>query len=80
MIRNTLAVCLLLMPTVLPMACCWLPPFLCIAPNCGLLLLTVTQPTDSTISTTRSRFGSRSSSPRRVTSAGGRVDIGKTQT
>lgn len=41
-VRNVLAVCLLLSPTVDPWYVCWLLPFLCIAPSTGLLLFTVT--------------------------------------
>ena len=41
-VRNILAACLLLMPTVDPWYVCWLLPFLCIVPSRGLLLLTIT--------------------------------------
>ncbi len=39
---NTLAVCLLLSPTIDPWYVCWLLPFLCFTLNPGLLLWTVT--------------------------------------
>lgn len=41
-VRNMLAVSLLLMPTVDPWYVTWLLPFLCLAPNSGLLIFAVT--------------------------------------
>lgn len=41
-IRNILAACILVMPSARPWYACWMLPFLCFAPNVGMLLLIVT--------------------------------------